>query len=139
MTPCVTTDAGRSKSKYPKEYMDCTVRALALARNISYDKAHSILERAGRKYGKRFNMYEWLLKRDWAKVKEFKATRYERTTITKFCNTHKIGIWIVRIYGHVFMVKNGVRYDTLDNGNTNRCLVYNAFRIKTKKRNEKKA
>lgn len=46
------TDGGRQSSGWTDERKDCTVRSLAVAADISYDKAHDIARRSGRKNGK---------------------------------------------------------------------------------------
>lgn len=44
----VRCDAGRSASRRPRQKNDCTVRALALARGLTYDEAYDTLKAAGR-------------------------------------------------------------------------------------------
>ena len=41
-------DGGRSQSKRPKQKNDCTVRALAVSAQMSYDDAYTILKKYGR-------------------------------------------------------------------------------------------
>jgi len=35
-------DGGKKTSSYPHEVMDCSVRAVAIAFDIDYDKAHEL-------------------------------------------------------------------------------------------------
>lgn len=74
------TDAGRAKSRRPRQKNDCTVRALALARSLHYDAAYDDLKKAGRGCSERFDrcIYTaWHIERDetwaWRKAKRLSA------------------------------------------------------------------
>lgn len=49
ITPQINTVALRT---VPRETNDCTVRALTAAANISYESAHALMAKHGRKFGK---------------------------------------------------------------------------------------
>lgn len=97
------------------EKNDCTVKALSLMLpDKSYQRAHEILQKAGRKDRKRFNFANWLF---WQK--EFAVTIYNydnekgnRMTPVKFCQQNKTGKYILKTRGHVFAVIDGVIHDT---------------------------
>lgn len=123
----VKSDAGRAKHK-PSETLDCTVRSLSLARGMSYLKAHKLLNKKGRKDNSRFDFDAFMKDQYWAKRIDFLFKRGQRRlNIKEFCNNYNTGIWIVRISGHVFTVKNGIRYDIKDDRLNER--VIHAWRI----------
>jgi hypothetical protein len=59
-TSFVKSDAGRSKSKRPKQKNDCVVRALALVADVSYDEAYDFVKRQGRKSHRGFHLHLYL-------------------------------------------------------------------------------
>ena len=122
------TDAGRSSSKRPKQVNDCTVRALALTRGLSYDEAYDLLKAAGRESNRRFLMVPYLNQQAWAQKIAFPAVKGERrmspVTFTKQFST---GVYICRTAKHVFPVLNGVVYDD-HKARPSRC-IYTAWKI----------
>lgn len=84
--PLVITDAGRSTSKRPRQRDDCTVRAVAIALDLSYDDAYELLASAGRKCGKRFQLDDWLKFQPFARRESFPAAKGERRmNPVRFC------------------------------------------------------
>lgn len=126
--PFVQTDAGRSASKRPKQTNDCTVRALALARSLSYDKAYDLLAALGRKCGGRFKFGEWLSEQTWTIKTSFPATKgLQRMNPVEFCKRFPAGTHILKTSKHVFIVRNGVVLDDRPT-NPNRC-IYAAWEV----------
>ena len=125
-------DAGRSQSKRSRQQNDCTVRALALAVDISYDEAYDILKEAGRKCGAGFHFKDWVTtaqvnncKFEWI---SFPATKGERRmNPQKFCNTFPSGKYIARVAKHVFCVIDGVVHDTFESAE-DRC-IYGCWKV----------
>lgn len=110
--PVITciSDGGRAQSSFPKEKLDCTVRAWAILHGIPYDTAHkilSVIRRDGRKaYG--FEM--------WAR--RFRAVqgvtvREMRGTVGKLLKRKPRGRFIVGVRGHVFTVIDGRPFDVV--------------------------
>jgi len=108
---------------------DCTVRALSLACDISYDKAHEIYKSLGRKNrcgAPRFMTFEAITKagKNFEKIniKEFILSKYPKcrhslkTVTTKHPSVYK-KIWqdgnnyLMFVRGHVLAIVNG---ETLD-------------------------
>jgi hypothetical protein len=102
----IFTDGGRTREGFPYERQDCTVRALALARQISYNEAHGLLKWAGRQDGQGYALDIYLSYQKYAH-----KLVISKTTIRDFVKTHPLGNYIIRIDGHVFAVKKG---NTLD-------------------------
>lgn len=108
----VITDAGRSASLTPKEKLDCTVRAYAIARGIPYDQAHKIMKLAGRKSRCRFKFKEFINTQPIAEWISFPAVKGQpRMKIAKFCELHPSGIYIISAAKHVYTVIDGVVHD----------------------------
>ncbi|CAB5219167.1 hypothetical protein UFOVP229_35 [uncultured Caudovirales phage] len=105
------------------EKNDCTVRALATATGMAYDKAHEVLKEHGRRArtGVRItplsNAYKAVMG-----VEQVKMTG--RPTLHRFVQDHTTGTLIVRLSNHVFVLKDGVQYDMQKNGERRRVLGY---------------
>ena len=126
--PWVSTDAGRSQSKRPRQRNDCTVRALALALDCPYDQAYDTLKTAGRIASKGFHFSEWINAQPWATKISFPAVKGERRmNPASFTKQYPIGRFVCKTSKHVFCVDEGVVYDELDN-RPDRC-IYTAWRI----------
>lgn len=122
------TDAGRAKSRRPRQKNDCTVRALALARSLHYDAAYDDLKKAGRGCSERFDMARWLNGQEWAKKLPFPAVKGQpRMNPAEFCRRYLSGTYICRSAKHVFAVIDGVVMDDSP-VRADRC-IYTAWHI----------
>lgn len=129
----VQTDAGRSKSRRPRQDNDCTVRALALAVEVPYDVAYDELARRGRKSHDRFR-WPSRAKDDkvfgvqlrWIPLPAVKGQ--PRMTPEAFCRSEEFryGTWILKMARHVATVRDGVLHDIYPNGG--RC-VYGVWEV----------
>lgn len=110
----VLTDAGRSGSRRPKQKLDCTVRAYAVAASISYDEAYELLASAGRQSGKRFRMQAFFEQhKPFAKL-SFPAVKGQpRMNVSKFCETYPQGTYVIKTAKHVMAVVDGVLHDDM--------------------------
>lgn len=129
-------DAGRSKSKRPKQRADCTVRALAICTGLSYDDAFDILKEGGRKNGCGFDLEKYLRRTPVRKpyrplylvphtdllvgdtLYYFQAHKIGREPgakrlyrISDFVKDHRQGQLIAATAKHIFAVVNGVVQD----------------------------
>ena len=121
-------DAGRAQSRRPKQHNDCTVRALAAARHLTYDAAYDILAAAGRVSGQGFKFGPWINAQPWAKKMAFPARRGEkRMTLATFVHEHSIGCYICKLAKHVVTVRDGIVFDDRENA-PDRC-VYTAWKV----------
>ena len=126
--PWVSHDAGRANSSRPRQRNDCTVRALAIARSMSYDDAYDLLKDAGRKCSRGFHFGDWVEAQPWAKKISFPAIKGQRRmNPARFVVDFPEGRYILRVAKHVFAVVDGVAYDTFENA-PDRC-VYCAWKI----------
>jgi len=124
----VRCDAGRSASRRPRQKNDCTVRALALARGLTYDEAYDTLKAAGRGCGERFDLGRWLDGQAWVTKIPFPAVKGQpRMNPVEFRRRYPAGTFIVRVAKHVFVVRSGeVIDDTPVRGD--RC-IYTAWKV----------
>lgn len=105
------------------EKNDCSVRALATATNMAYDKAWALLKEHGRRArtGVRItplrNAYRAAMNADYIHVAG-------KPTLHRFTQDHGTGTLIVRLSNHVFVMRNGVQYDMMVNGARRRVLGY---------------
>lgn len=118
----ICTDGGRASSNRSKQKNDCTVRALAIARNLPYDEAYDVLKDAGRKSSRGFDFVKWIETQPWATKIAFPAVKGQRRmTPAQFCRDFPKGTFILRVTKHVFVVKDGVIHDAFEN-RPDRCV-----------------
>ena len=114
-----------------KERNDCTVRALASAGAMHYDKAHELLKKYGRKdrFGANFNTMHkayreagfaldsvhgsTLSAKYVARITQLQAST--GTTLANILPKLAFGQYIVNVTGHAVAVVNGKLIDTFDN------------------------
>lgn len=92
---------------------DCTVRAISLATEKSWDETYQILADYSRLQGITFSEVEF--------INDFLADRYERfcskqktKTVKDFLKLNLTGRWLITMRGHITCVIDGVLYDTFD-------------------------
>lgn len=126
--PWISTDGGRATSARPKQKSDCTVRALAIARSLSYDDAYDLLKDAGRKCSRGFQFSTWLNAQEWARRTSFPAVKGQRRmNPATFVQQFPSGRHICQVAKHVFAVIDGVVFDAFEN-RPDRC-IYAAWSI----------
>ena len=117
--PFHATDAGRKESRRPHSKNDCIVRALAVACDVSFDRAYDALAASGRRHYRPFDF------RTWAKSAAPFVRLGARLTWhlfpflygeprmnpAMFCEQFKTGRWILRTVDHLFAVVDGVVFD----------------------------
>jgi len=108
------TDAGRSKSRRPKQSKDCVVRAFAIALDWSYDDMYDAMAQAGRKCSRSTPKRVW---QTWISTRAlrigFNAHKgAPRMTLERFAQTHNSGVYVVQCAKHVMACVNGVMQDT---------------------------
>lgn len=135
--PFQYSDAGRSKSKRPRQKNDCTVRALALATGVDYDVAYTYLAVQGRKCSSGYNLTSlltwfaqheyslWGCKFDYISFPAVKGQK--RMNIVSFLEEFQEGAYIIKTAKHVACVKDGVLFDTVPE-REDRC-VYCAWKV----------
>ncbi len=98
---------------------DCVVRAIALALNIDWNSAYTMLSAHGLKLADLFSKnYVWA---DLLSILGFKRTSLPDTCpdcyrIKDFAHDHPQGVFIVGTGDHVVTVINGDWYDSFDSG-----------------------
>ena len=125
MEKIILTDGGRYVEGFIHEKLDCSVRAVALARRMPYKDAHTLLAAAGRKPRHKFKFVYYINTQDWAR----QLTALPRQTVRKFLLTHDDGNYIVRVTGHVFAVCGGIALDTIDQTDS-RAMVRQVWEVK---------
>ena len=128
-------DAGTQRGEFANEDRDCTVRATAIAAQISYKEAHALLALHGRK-NRRGILYSVFLNRLKAHGGQIGSYRVESVkmpdcwltriwtfglptksvSLARFLKDFPKGRFVVRTRGHVFAVIDGQQYDTAPNG-----------------------
>jgi len=130
--PFIKTCGGKSEAEDKKYRTGCTIRALAVGCEISYDQAAAILKEEAM-LNKKGGSYFYLLAdgmeyRDEAvngykfKWRAFPAVKGQtRMNPAKFCAEFKQGRFIARTAKHVFAVIDGVVHDSWEQ-RPDRCI-----------------
>lgn len=104
----IKTDGGRIAKGFLNEKNDCTVRAYSIASGLSYEIAHSLLTKFGRKPKKGIPFINFI-------KSEFNDCAYiifkEISNPAKFLKEHPTGKYVCQIKRHVFAVIDGKIYD----------------------------
>ena len=94
---------------------DCSVRAIALATNNSWDSTYRILSEYARLQGITFSEVEFIDEYLSKLYPRYCQNKKDKVTILKdFLNLQLPGRWLVTMSGHITCVIDGVCYDTFD-------------------------
>ena len=90
---------------------DCTIRALSVAEDISWDEAYKKLSDYARKKG--------LMLSSVKSVENYLDDHYYRECnydikVGEIIEEHPVGTYIITMDGHITVLKNGINYDTFD-------------------------
>lgn len=120
----VLDDGNRNLSRRPGQTSDCSVRALAIITQSTYDDVYDLLAKAGRKPCQGFHLDDWLkARRGRVLGGRFKAVKIrfadsnvsprftETLTPTTFPLRYPTGRYLVSTANHVYCVVNGVAHD----------------------------
>lgn len=98
-----------------RKVSDCTVRAFALAHNISWYKSYDILTEYARE--------ECIVIDDVTFIDDFLSERYNyecikckhiKQTVGDLCYTHNTGTYLITMSGHITCMINGTIFDIWD-------------------------
>ncbi len=116
--PFAINDAGRAKSRRPKQKRDCAVVAISIACEISYDDAFDLLRDAGRESNKGFRgLLQWANERSlfypvngykFARLKPFHKDEFSPST---FAEKYPSGRFLVHVKNHIIAMIDGVFMD----------------------------
>lgn len=103
---------------------DCSIRALSVAEDISWDKAYDMLSDSARKLG--------LMQSDVNAIEEYLDLRYDRVpvyeeTVGEFMDNHPRGTYLITMPSHITVLKEGINYDTFD---SSKRRIWGAWRVK---------
>jgi len=113
------SDGGKEESSYKYETLDCVVRAYAIAYDCPYYKAHELIASFGRKDRHRFNA-----RSEFMPALNLVHTLMPHCTVNTFVSENISGIYLVRIKGHIFCVKNGIIFDSYFDYGKSRVIEY---------------
>lgn len=90
---------------------DCTIRAISVAENITWDDAYYKLSNLARKKGLMMDSVEF--------VEEYLDDRYMRTcyhskSVGEFMDEYDEGTFLVTMPGHITVIIDGILFDTFD-------------------------
>lgn len=101
-------------NKFGHDIEDCTIRAISVAENISWDKAYEKLSDYARERG--------LMISSVASIEMYLDEHYSRycmqdMTVGEFANYNPFGVYLVTMSGHITVIKDGEIIDTFDCSN----------------------
>lgn len=122
------------------ERADCSVRALARGLGVSYDEAHLMCEKKGRKRGGGFSLSPVFGITAKKKSRQFKGHRigYNRPkpiTVERFARLHPTGTFIICVHRHYLNLLDGKLFDLIAKG----AVIKYYFRISKVKSNDNKS
>lgn len=90
---------------------DCTIRAISLAEDLTWNEAYYKLSNLARKSG--------LMMDDVNFIEDYLDDRYkrecsEKTSVGDFVNKHSKGIYLITMPNHITVSVNGTIFDTFD-------------------------
>lgn len=99
---------------YNNNIEDCTIRAISVAENISWDKAYIKLSDYARQRG--------LMLSSVQSIESYLDDNYYRfcnynITVGEFARKYNRGTYLVTMRGHITVIVNGVIIDTFDCSN----------------------
>lgn len=99
---------------YNNNIEDCTIRAISVAENISWDKAYRKLSDYARERG--------LMLSSVQSIESYLDDNYYRfcnynITVGEFARKYNRGTYLVTMRGHITVIINGVIIDTFDCSN----------------------
>ena len=106
---------------------DCTIRAISLATNRSWDQTYEELSKFAQAQGMMLdevNHIDQYLDRKFEKV--YSGNSINRLTVRDFCLKFTQGTFLITMNGHITCAKDGCVYDTFDPGNK---IVWDAYRV----------
>ena len=124
-----TWETYRTEREARNETNDCTVRALASIKGISYDKAHAIMaDKAGRQH--RQGTVGFLTTKAYeSQGLQETSTWKERPTFAKFMRNNPNFTGVIGVRGHVFTVKEGVVYGNWNDASRTRARVLKVYTL----------
>lgn len=117
-----------NNNPFGRNVNDCSVRAIALATERSWDDTYKELSNFARKEGITFSEVEF--------INDYLSERYPRycqdmknkiETLGDFLNLQLPGRWLVTMSGHITAVIDGVCYDTFDPSDR---YIWCAYKVK---------
>ena len=136
----ILEELGYQELPETEEANDCGVRACQIAFNMGYKTAHKLLSDLGRLDGQGTDI-KWLRDTNWGvqPIKGFEikqAPFVRRLRLKRRAWRLKEGTWIVIQPEHMFTIKDGIIYDTVEYNELMESLVCRAYSVKSCHREE---
>jgi len=129
----ILTDGGLAETGI-RETRDCTVRAIAIALNVPYMKAHSYLKAYGRRNRCRFNFTRFmhvhlqLGSMFGKKIIPFRVSVNTVNNLLAYWSKYQIqGTYIIECSGHVFALIDGKIHDAYYNKNKKVKAIFKVY------------
>tara|TARA_R110000772_G_C13159179_1_gene425799 strand:+ start:40 stop:798 length:759 start_codon:yes stop_codon:yes gene_type:complete len=109
----------------------CTVVALAVSTNSTFEQASEVMEQAGRNKNRGFKVDEMYIKNPIVLGHRFKPVDVKGTTIKDFISKYPKGTYLVTKTHHAFVIKDSIIIDHTDRGS--RTEIKDCFEVKSTK------
>lgn len=110
---------------------DCTVRAISLATNKTWNETYDELSDFARMQGSMFDDVAYIdkyLEERFDKI--YTIDKRNKITVKEFAHCHPFGTYLITMNGHITCCIDGTIYDTFYPGDR---LVWDAYEIKKKR------
>lgn len=101
-------------NSHNKHVEDCSIRAISLATNKTWDETYKELSNEARKKGLMMDSVKFI--EDYLDRRYYRVCHYSHT-LKEFIKEHPTGIYIISMPNHLTCVIDGVNYDTFDTTN----------------------
>lgn len=108
---------------FGRNVSDCSVRAISLAEEKSWDQVYIELAEFARKEGITFSEIEFIDKYLFERYPQYCSNK-KLVTVGDFADLKLKGRWLVTMSGHITAVIDGIIYDTFDPSNRYLWCVY---------------
>jgi hypothetical protein len=119
---------GSTPRAFKDETADCSVRAVAVAANVPYERAHALFERHGRERKRRTPVF--ISDRVCHDLFMEEMVIVNRPTLAQFIREHREGRFFLSRGGHAFALVNGVVHDWAASRTGPRSRIKRAWRAK---------
>lgn len=97
-----------------RQVNDCTVRAISLALNLTWDQAYEMLSRIAQDQAIMPDEVEYVDKYLRERFERICGCRESNVTVGDFVKKHPKGTYLITMSGHITCCRDGCIYDTFD-------------------------
>lgn len=127
--PKARNDGGKKLAGFSRQKRDCVVRGFAIAFQLHYETAFTIIKQCGRRdnYGTRRDVFKLAVS-----PLNMLPLMPHRTTLKKFVSEKTEGTWIIFVHHHMTVCIDGIIHDSYIS--SDRKIVQEAYEVTDRER-----